>query len=149
MLVCIVYIGAVLISIYVIMYVCFKKCKCHGHIQISFKFQISAAGLGAVVPVVGENLAAIISEKVEGFVANVERGGDNNPKAGYIAAVWAMLVLSLVVRQLRYQFSGGKKACFTACPPRSVCVTGLSLRLARAYRVLIGACNPTVCRMAV
>ena len=41
-------------------------------------------------------MATIVSEKVEGFITNVESGGDNNPKAGYIAAVWAMLVLSLV-----------------------------------------------------
>jgi len=54
------------------------------------------AGLGGIVPVFGEKVATFVSEKVEGFITNVESGGDNNPKAGYIAAVWAMLVLSLV-----------------------------------------------------
>ena len=53
-------------------------------------------GLGGIVPVFGEKVATFVSEKVEGFITNVESGGDNNPKAGYIAAVWAMLVLSLV-----------------------------------------------------
>lgn len=54
------------------------------------------AWVGSVVPVVGENAATFISDKIEGFIANVEAGGDNSPKAGYIAAVWAFFVLSLV-----------------------------------------------------
>lgn len=50
----------------------------------------------SVIPFVGESLATMFHEKIDGFIENVEKGGDNNPKAGMVATIWAAIVLSLV-----------------------------------------------------